>query len=1163
VTTAPEGVRFDLADPLPGGKLAIQASAGTGKTYTLTDLATRFLAEGRASASELLIVTFTRAATDELRSRVRGRVVTAVEHLVAGRPAPPGDALLTWLTEHGDADHLARLQRAVSEFDTATITTIHGFAKQVLGALGVSAGADPDARLDADSSALIRDTCADVLIAAAVQDGRVDLLPGLEELYQAAALADGRPDLVLVPAAGQPGAAPRHLVLRGLVERSVALVAARPRQSGTLSFDDVLTQLRDALCGPGGEGAVVSLRSRFRVALIDEFQDTDPVQWQIFSMLFDGPRTGTSLVLVGDPKQAIYAFRGADVHTYLRAVEEGPSTNRRSLLTNWRSDDRVLTSHDALFDGVTFGSPDIPFVPVGAAEVNRGRYLLGGDGQPVPALSLRLAVGAGILRHKAKDHLVIISSATRAIYADLVVEVSRLLDEGRLPDADGDGHRPVVPPDIAVLVGMHAEAADVQAALAEHGIPAVVARGGSVLESPAADHLRWLLHALARPADPRRVRMFALSWFAGYGGAEVAVISESVMEAMQEQLRLWSEMFGTHSVADTFARVWAESGVVPRVLGAADGDRNMTDLDHLVELLQGLSPGGRSGVAGLLSVLDTELPREDDTEVDGDISARRIASEAASVQIMTVWAAKGLEFPVVCLPTLWRPPRETEPVVYVDPDSGRRTFDLSGGADWPDEEQALARRRWAADESAGERLRLLYVALTRAQHHTVVWWARAERSGQSALAHVLFARQGAAIDSEAFAGLAVPVPSDREVVSHFGPLVAAADSTVAVAVVDEAPPRSERWHAPTGEPARSDLCVATLDRLPPRWGQRWSFSAIVDRASLGRLDPHDVSMADGGADDEQEQAEAVDELAAGPTRPADAAADEGLPDSLLADLPAGTTFGTLVHSMLEEVDFRSDRLAAELEEAVDRQLRWRSVDLTPVIPPGATAEQGRTLLVDGLRRAIDTPLGAVSGGLRLADIGVGDRLVEVSFDLRLAGDGPRPSVQQIGALALDHLEPGDPLTGWAGRLAEGAINVTLAGHLTGSIDLVMRVPGGSAGPRFVVADYKTNALHPRGQPVGPADYGRARLVAAMEEHDYPLQALLYSVALHRYLRWRMPDYRPRAQLGGIAYLFLRGMTGAGAGTDAPAGVFEWAVPPALVVALSDLLDGRPPEGRAA
>ncbi len=1158
-----DGTRFELADPLPRAKLAIQASAGTGKTYTLADLATRFIAEGRASASELLIVTFTRAATDELRSRVRDRLVGAVEHLASGRPAPDGDALLTLLSAQDDGDQLARLQRAVSEFDAATVTTIHGFAKQVLGALGVSAGADPDARLDADSSALIRDTCADVLIGAAVGGGRADVLPSLETLFEGTKLVDGRPDLVLVPVPGQSGAVPTDLLLRQLVEQSVALVALRRRRSGMLSFDDVLTQLRDALCGPGGESAAASLRSRFRVALIDEFQDTDPVQWQIFSTLFDGPDTGTSLVLVGDPKQAIYAFRGADVHTYLRAVQHGPSTSRRSLLTNWRSDDSVLTSLNVLFDGATFGSPDIPFVPVGEADANRGRYLVGRHGQPLPALSLRLAVGDGIDRHQNNHDLVLTDSAMRAIYADLVTEVARLLDEGSIPDAaDGEDHRPVRPPDIAVLVGMHAEAAAIQAALAERGIPAVVARGGSVLEAPAADHMRWLLHALARPADPRRVRMYALSWFAGRRAAEVAALAEADMEAMQEQLRQWSEMLGTHSVADTFARIWSESELVPRVLGAADGDRNMTDLDHLVELLEGLSPGGRSGVAGLLSVLDTEPQREDDTEVDGDVSARRIASEAASVQIMTVWAAKGLEFPVVCLPTLWRAPRESQPVVYVDPDSGRRTFDVSGGAEWPDEDGSLARRQLAADEAAGERLRLLYVAMTRAQHQTVVWWAQAQRSGESALAHVLFARRGAAIDPEAFSAAKVSVPADGQVMAHFDPLVAVARGTVAVGVVDEALSRPERWTPPTEDRPEPELRLAVLDRLPDRWRQRWSFSAIVDHPSVGRFDPHDASMADRGAGDEQEPGP-TDEPGVRLQRGVDQTGVGVGPGSPLADLPAGTTFGTMVHSVLEEVDFHSDRLEQELEEAVDRQLRWRSVDLTPVIPEGRSAEQGRALLVAGLALAIRTPLGALGGGLRLADIGPGDRLNEVSFDLRLADHGPPPSVRGIGALVLDHLEADDPLTGWATGLAGGVIEATVAGHLTGSIDLVVRIPGGPAGPRFVVADYKTNALHPRGLPVAPTDYGTDRLVAAMEEHDYPLQALLYSVALHRYLRWRMPGYRPDAHLGGIAYLFVRGMTGHHGVVGSPSGEFEWSVPPALVVALSDLLDGRSAGGREA
>ena len=1006
--------RFDLTDSLHLGKLAIQASAGTGKTYTLADLATRFIADGLASASELLIVTFTRAATDELRARVRSRLVEAVEHLASGAPASGGDGLLELLAEQDSTVLRDRLERAVSEFDSATVTTIHGFAKQVLGALGVSAEADPEARLDVDSSGLIADTCADVLIAAAVDGCPVDQLPSLETLVEATGLVDGRPDVDLVPVEGQAGGAEAHVLLGELVRRSADLVGRRRRQKGTLTFDDVLVQLRDALRGPGGEGAIAALRSRFRVVMIDEFQDTDPLQWEIFSTLFDGPDAGTSLVLVGDPKQAIYGFRGADVHTYLRAVDDGSSTLRRSLLTNWRSDDAVIRSLDVLFDGATFGSPEIPFVSVAEAEGNRGRYLLGGDGSPLPALSLRLATGPDITRYKNKDHLVRAGAAERAIYADLVTSVARLLDEGRLPDdGPGDGQRPVRPPDIAVLVGRHVEAADIQVALAGHGIPAVVARAGSVLESPAAEQMRWLLHALSRPADPRRVRMFALSWFAGYDVAAMTGLTEPEMEAMQEQLREWSEMLATHTVADTFARMWTESGVVPRVLGAADGDRNVTDLDHLVELFETASAGGPSGPALLLSVLDTEPRTEEDTEIDGDVAARRIASEADSVQIMTVWGAKGLEFPVVCLPTLWRPPRQDEPVVYVDPVTGRRALDVSRGSGWPDEAGALARRRLAATEAAGERLRLLYVALTRARHQTIVWWAQMERSGQSALAHLLFGRKGSAIDPEAFAAEEVTIPSDRDAPAHFDPLIANSRGAIAVQVIDEAPLPSDRWTPPDHEHPRPDLGVAVLERELDRWRQRWSFSAIVDRASVGCIDPHDPSMADRGAGDERESGDVgvaglIEPVAVGEGEPHGGDATPAA--NPLADLPAGTAFGTLVHTVLEEVDVSSRRLDEELAAAVRRQLAWRSVDLTPVMPPRIHVRTGcGASWSPGCAWPSVHRWASGTGSIRLADIGSGDRLTEVSFDLRLAGAGPMATARAIGAMVADFLDPGDAL----------------------------------------------------------------------------------------------------------------------------------------------------------
>ena len=283
---------FDLCDDLPRGKLAIQASAGTGKTYALAALATRFIAETDLSASELLIVTFTRAATNELRAKVRDRLVEAVEYLDDPQPAPTDDVLLSHLASEDRQLRLDRLRRAVTEFDTATVTTIHGFANQVRTALGGSSVDDPDLRLTDDSDELIHDACAEVLTCAALEGHPVDQFPTLYALRQAVKTVDGRPDLVLVPQRGQTGASEAQQYLVELVERATTALSTRRRQSGLLSFDDVLIQLRDALERQAGAGAVEALRARYRVALIDEFQDTDPVQWGIFSTLFDQARSG-------------------------------------------------------------------------------------------------------------------------------------------------------------------------------------------------------------------------------------------------------------------------------------------------------------------------------------------------------------------------------------------------------------------------------------------------------------------------------------------------------------------------------------------------------------------------------------------------------------------------------------------------------------------------------------------------------------------------------------------------------------------------------------------------------------------------------------------------------------------------------------------------------
>jgi exodeoxyribonuclease V beta subunit len=405
---------------LPRRRTAIEASAGTGKTHALATLAARFVAEDDVAASELLIVTFTRAAANELRAKVRQRLVDSAELLAAGTPDPGADVdgLAHHLASADRPERTRRLRQAVTEFDAATVTTIHGFAFQVRAALGTGSGGEPTDRILSDHRVLLREACIDVLAAAAV-DRQADVgLPGLDDLVRFVDQVDGRPDLDIFPAAGAPSAPPELAVLADLVVSAAELAQRRRRQAGRLSFDDVLTRFRSVLIDPAtGAGAARYLGSRYRVVLIDEFQDTDPVQWDIFARLFGKADERSTLVLVGDPKQSIYGFRGADVHTYRRAVDD-PSTVRQALDVNWRSDQALLDSLSALLTGASFGD-GIGLPTVRAAPTHERRRMFDTDGRPLPALSLHLAAGEDIARHPHHEGRVVVPAAKAAILRDL------------------------------------------------------------------------------------------------------------------------------------------------------------------------------------------------------------------------------------------------------------------------------------------------------------------------------------------------------------------------------------------------------------------------------------------------------------------------------------------------------------------------------------------------------------------------------------------------------------------------------------------------------------------------------------------------------------------------------------------------------------------------
>lgn len=1144
-----DAVNFEIDGPLPRRRLGIEASAGTGKTFALVTLAARYVAEEGLAIGELLVVTFTRAAAAELRDRLRSRLVDFETAL--GLAQEPDDPLLSYLWTSDRKLRLARVRRALTDFDSATITTIHGFAQQVLATLGSSVPTDPDAVLLEDPGVTLHQVATDILVAEALSGAHpADELPDLDRLVESARLAARNPGAVLVPSSDPEESTKEAARLRALVDAVGREVAARRRQAGTVSFDDLLVQLRAVVEGEGGGAARHFLRGRFRVALIDEFQDTDPVQWSIFDTVFGAETTrgddaGSILILVGDPKQAIYGFRGANVHTYLQATH-GQSMGLASLSVNWRSDPQVLRATEILLDGVTFGDRRIGFQSVSSPDDQSDRRARSVDGRSMPALSLRLTDGPGVTRHKNKPQFAVVGPGSSAVFAELAVYIRDLLETMEIPDLDRVGaHRRLQPDDIAVLLTANSDGPVVREALGALGIPAVILRGDNVLTSMASNHWHRLLAAVARPEDPRKARAAALSWFIGWDASRLAETSDQQLVALQETLHDWGEHLSARGAAAFIGRVRAESAVAARVLARRDGDRDMTDLEHIAELLV-LSAGTHPTPSTLLTTFEQLDGGDASGDVEADLAARRVESEAQSVHVMTAFVAKGLEFPVVCCPTLWRPQgAKAEAKVWWDETLAKRVVDVASPLQWGSSEDCERRSELADAEAVGANLRVLYVALTRARHHTAVWWLPAEGAGNTGLARVLFARDGSGtIDPEAFER-PVEALSGEAARGRLAPLVDKGNGTLEVVSVDKPAKDQPRWSPAVGT-GRADLKVAVLNRSLDRDRTRWSFSALTATSQDHHIGSYHVFDSEGGYDEGGGDSSGAATVTSDTDWEVLPGNDQ--PALLLGDVPAGSAFGTLVHQILERIDFNADDLRTEISIALAGQISWGLV----------TLDEHR--LVEGLAAALSTPLGPLFGGLALTDIRRADRIDEMKFDFTLGEAGVRASGADVGALILRHLPSTDPLRGWAARTAAGEHSAVLAGHLTGSIDLVVRIPGPGGRDRFVVCDYKTNRLAQAGVTLVSGHYSQERLPAAMAEHHYPLQALLYVVALHRYLRWRVSGYDASRHLGGVGYLFLRGMSGVKTPTTGgvPNGLFEWHPPTELIVDLSDMLDGRIP-----
>ncbi|WGX97250.1 UvrD-helicase domain-containing protein [Nocardioides sp. L-11A] len=1115
---------FDIRGPLPTGTTLLEASAGTGKTWTIGALVTRYVAEEGVPLEQLLVVTFGRAASQELREQVRHQLVEAERALSpepADVPAEPTEVIAQLLDCPPEQRLLRhrRVTQALADFDAATIATIHQFCSLVLDSLGVAGDTDARARLVEDLDDLLVEVVDDLYLRAFAQlpDGTGPAFSHTEALAIARTVV-GDPQAELEPAdLPRDDPAGRKVAFATAVR---AELDRRKRRLGVLSYDDLLRQLADAL-EPADSPARARMRARWRIVLVDEFQDTDPVQWTVFDRAFSGHAT---MVLIGDPKQAIYAFRGGDVSTYLTAAET--ATTRQTLAVNRRSDAELLAGLGHLLGGAELGDPRIVVHDV---QAHHSGSRLAGAPRPAP---FRLRVVRRETFGKRGTTALPVAKVRPHIARDLAHDVRALL----AGDATFEG-RPLRPNDIAVICYRHADLAAARAALQEVGVAAVIAGGGSVFATPAAVEWLSLLEALEQPHRTARVRAAALTCFLGYDAAALDAGGDELSDDLGDRLRSWSEALGRRGVAAVVEA--ATSGGLPaRLLGQVGGERTLTDIRHIGEVLHEAALREQMGAVALLAWLRQQVLEA--REGRGAERTRRLDSDAAAVQLVTIHASKGLQYPVVYLPSLadrWvgKPDRP----LFHDA-AGRRCLDVGGsGPDWSDH-----CRRWAEEEN-GEWLRLLYVALTRAQSQVVAWWAPTRNAEASPL-HRLLLRQPATDGAGLRADVPVtpPVPDEDAATALFAAWRDRGAFVPEVAEPAAAPP------APAPAPPAA-LAARDFTRAVDTGWRRTSYSALSN-VDLGtplavgsepEVEPKDdekeIALVEAGADD-----------------PALAV------PSPMAGLPVGATFGSLVHAVLEHTDPGAPDLRTELLGHIAEQLTWWPVPLD--------AEE----LADALVAVLDTPLGPLMDDTTLRRVGTADRLCELDFELPLVG-GDHPErragapagdvlLGDIAGLLRTHLPEDDPVRAYADALANPLLgDQVLRGYLTGSIDVVLRLRSGDGGdPRYVVIDYKTNWLGPTDAPLTAGAYRPTALDDAMGHSDYPLQALLYAVVLHRFLRWRQPGYDPARHFGGVAYLYLRGMCGPETPRvdGAPCGIFTWEPPVALVVALSDLLDGAGPAG---
>ncbi|MEN8213170.1 MAG: exodeoxyribonuclease V subunit beta [Pseudomonadota bacterium] len=1196
--------------PLDGIRL-IEASAGTGKTYTISALYLRLLIETELSVNSILVVTFTEAATQELRDRIRSRIHHALLWLEGRSDDTDLPELLG--AHKGDTDVIGQLRDALTCMDEAAIFTIHGFCQRTLTESAFESGVlfdtefitdesllrqqaardfwrnhfagvssrqakwlieqwkNPDALLS-DVTVLVdhpqvvlqpeveretverleqqRSSCFDALRELWHKDHAevTDLLESSKALGRAEAtyrkdkleialsslaeVIETALDPYLLPdgfelfttgklenSVKKNQVAPSHVLFKKaqhlfdisdkleryrraflLQEAACAIRASIDRnksQQRVLFFDDLLNKLDRALQGEGRERLIERIRKRYPLAMIDEFQDTDPVQYRIFSTIYRGcPDCG--LFMIGDPKQAIYSFRGADIFTYMQARQDTEAqAGHFTLGVNWRSHSNLVGIINRLFkraDSPFIYDEDIAFHEVEPAG-DRGsadKKVLTIDGAEVePLVSWFVPLDAGnkhggtITKKWAGEYVADGCAGEVAQLLNLGVERRALL-----------GETPLAARDIAILVRNRYEADAIRQALVLAGVNSITISRDSVFATDEARDLSHLLRAVAAPGNAVLLRTALATRLLGWSARRIHDLGqdEDGWEAKAAAFHGYHALWREHGFMQMLYELLRREGVISTLLALPNGERHMTNVMQLAELTQ-VTSRSYPGIENLLRWLSDErqLAGEGDCSEEQQL---RLESDENLVQIVTIHKSKGMQYPLVFLPFIWSSRKTTDKgiIEFHDEHSHRLHADLGS-------EQRDAHIQLAERERLAEDLRLLYVALTRAQQRCYFSWGKFNGAAESAMAWLLHQSQPAAdeppesnmaeLDNAAIRSALLSLNQTRAPDDEDGDGVRL--------LVTELPERAvgfdERLESTT-RPQALEFC----GKVEQRW-QLTSFSALSGsirheyRIEIPDFDPQDAVQAA----TPQPESGALSRFT----------------------FPRGARAGECLHGMLEEIDFTQAE-SAQLEAVAARKLEQYGFD-----------SKWCAVVCDWMQAILDTPLDP-DDALRLRMLAGRQRITEMEFHYplnQLSADGLNGLLREMRSYRSE--QP---------RLGFNRVD----GMMKGFIDLVFEHQG-----RFYVADYKSNHLGHSFE-----DYQQAALMQAIGEHRYDLQYLIYTVALHRYLQQRLSGYDYETHFGGVYYLFLRGMD---PHHGAERGIYYDRPESALIDRLDGLFAGESPD----